>query len=347
MYQTENIYVRIDSSANETYVSTVHDVISIVLFCRLSLDATAPVLTPAVLAATKRAGAKPTVHLFACALISNAASFILLISNPANLVLYEGRPSGIVEWLTSFALPSFVVILATFTALAFWFRAEPKQSLAPRRQLIPEFSRGASVVVSGGLVCVIAVMMVVSYFGDNFKIPAFVAASSVALFTSCFQRKVPFRTLAKVSWSVISLVAALFVIVSALNQAGAEKWMSEFFARIQSFPTALSLAAGGFGVGMLSNLLNNPPIGMIAGGAIKQTLVSPPLRRVILLGVDLGPNLSVTGSLSTILWLIAIRQDGEGVRARDFFKVGLLAMPFAMLLAMLLAIAALFVTSNN
>jgi len=82
---------------------------------------------------------------------------------------------------------------------------------------------------------------------------------------------------------------------------------------------------------------------MMAGGAFKQTLVSPPLRRAILLGVDLGRNLAVTGSLSTIWWLIAIRRDGEGVRARDFFKVGLVAMPFAMLLA----IAALFVTLNN
>jgi len=84
-------------------------VISIVLFCRLPLDATrrhgrCPDTcgarwnkTGTKLAGTKLAGAKPTVHLFACALIANAASFILPISNPANPVLYEGRPPGIVE----------------------------------------------------------------------------------------------------------------------------------------------------------------------------------------------------------------------------------------------------------
>ena len=101
-------------------------------------------------------------------------------------------------------------------------------------------------------------------------------------------------------------------------------------------------SGGGFGVGMLSNLLNNLPIGMMAGDPIQQTLVSPPLRKAILLGVDVGPNLSVTGSLPTISWLMAIRRDGEDVRVSDFFKVGLVPMPFAMLLA----IAALFVTSN-
>jgi len=81
-----------------------------------------------------------------------------------------------------------VAILATFTVLAFWFRADLKQPLALRRQSIPEFSLGALVVVSGRLICVIAVMMVVSHFGDDFGIPALVAASSVALFTSCFQQ---------------------------------------------------------------------------------------------------------------------------------------------------------------
>jgi arsenical pump membrane protein len=58
----------------------------------LSNDATAVALTPAVFAAARRARTEPLPHLFACAMVANAASFVLPISNPANLVLYASRP---------------------------------------------------------------------------------------------------------------------------------------------------------------------------------------------------------------------------------------------------------------
>ena len=62
----------------------------------MSNDATAVVLTPAVLAATRAARVRnPLPHLYACAFIANAASFLLPISNPANLVLFgERMPQG-------------------------------------------------------------------------------------------------------------------------------------------------------------------------------------------------------------------------------------------------------------
>ena len=53
----------------------------------------------------------------------------------------------------------------------------------------------------------------------------------------------------------------------------------------------------------------------------------------MLIGVDLGPNLSVTGSLATILWLIALRREGLHVSGWTFLKVGALAMPIALILA--------------
>lgn len=51
----------------------------------------------------------------------------------------------------------------------------------------------------------------------------------------------------------------------------------------------------------------------------------------VLIGVDLGPNLSVTGSLATILWLSALRREGLHVRALDFLKLGALVMTPALL----------------
>jgi arsenical pump membrane protein len=53
----------------------------------------------------------------------------------------------------------------------------------------------------------------------------------------------------------------------------------------------------------------------------------------LLIGVDLGPNLSITGSLATLLWLAAIRREGEDVSFWRFLKVGAAVMPPALALA--------------
>ncbi len=60
----------------------------------------------------------------------------------------------------------------------------------------------------------------------------------------------------------------------------------------------------------------------------------PAVNGAVLIGVDLGPNLSVTGSLATILWLTALRREGLACSAWDFLKVGLVVMPPALLLAL-------------
>ncbi|WP_035183147.1 ArsB/NhaD family transporter, partial [Achromobacter xylosoxidans] len=56
----------------------------------------------------------------------------------------------------------------------------------------------------------------------------------------------------------------------------------------------------------------------------------------LLIGVDLGPNLSITGSLATLLWLIAVRREGQHVGALRFLKLGAWVMPPALLGALLM-----------
>jgi arsenical pump membrane protein len=67
---------------------------------------------------------------------------------------------------------------------------------------------------------------------------------------------------------------------------------------------------------------------------VQAAAVPPNINSSILIGVDVGPNLSVTGSLATILWLAALRREGVEVRARDFLRLGLLVMPPALILSL-------------
>jgi arsenical pump membrane protein len=79
--------------------------------------------------------------------------------------------------------------------------------------------------------------------------------------------------------------------------------------------------------------MNNLPSGLLTGSAVQGLPVPDHIRHALLVGVDLGPNLSVTGSLATVLWLIALRREGEHVSAWTFLKAGVFVMPPTLLLA--------------
>jgi Na+/H+ antiporter NhaD/arsenite permease-like protein len=103
-------------------------------------------------------------------------------------------------------------------------------------------------------------------------------------------------------------------------------------------PRTTSLGAGAV-VAFASNLLNNLPTGLVAATVIRNADVPVQVTSGLLIGVDLGPNLSVTGSLATILWLIALRREGEAVTALQFLKLGMVVMPPALLTALLAMMA--------
>jgi hypothetical protein len=86
---------------------------------------------------------------------------------------------------------------------------------------------------------------------------------------------------------------------------------------------------------LASNLINNLPMGLIAATTTQAAQSSHQITGAVLIGVDLGPNLSVTGSLATILWLIALRREGEHVGALRFLQLGVLVMPPALVLSLL------------
>jgi arsenical pump membrane protein len=107
------------------------------------------------------------------------------------------------------------------------------------------------------------------------------------------------------------------------------------YLKVETQRSAMSTAAGaGVLVGFVSNLINNLPAGLIAGMAVQTANVPPDVSSAVLIGIDLGPNLSVTGSLATILWLTALRRDGLHIKAWDFLKLGLIVMPPALLLSL-------------
>ena len=297
----------------------------------LSNDATAVVLTPAVYAAAKKANAEPLPLLFACALIANAASFVLPISNPANLVLYGGKMPALGRWFGSFALPSLASIVVTFLALR-W--AERKRlSGSCESDMKREPLSGGGKAAFGGIAATALLLIAMSALDLPLGLPTCVAGVATTLGVCALARRSPVTLARSVSWSVLPLVAGLFVLVEALDRTGVIGDVAGMLRTLASDPARGTAIAGG-ALAFASNLMNNLPAGLVASTAVAQA--HPPRLMIdgLLIGVDLGPNLSITGSLATILWLQAIRREGEEVGFWAFLKVGSVTMIPALVAAL-------------
>ncbi len=300
----------------------------------LSNDATAVVLTPAVYAATRAAKvAKPLPYLLICAFIANAASFVLPISNPANLVIFGGGempPLG--EWLRTFTLPSIVAILVTYAALAFTQRRTLASETVAADVPTPSLSPAARVAGIGLALTAIG-LVIVSALDLDLGLPTFVAGIATTLLIVVVNREPPVEVVKGISWSVLPLVAGLFVIVEALSGTGLVGMLGDILARSAATSPAWTAGVAGVGVGFAANLVNNLPAGLFAGSAVQAAGAPSLVAAAILIGVDLGPNLSVTGSLATILWLTALRREGIEVGTWQFLKLGVVVMIPALLLS--------------
>ena len=298
----------------------------------MSNDATAVVLTPAVLAVTRHAKARPLPYLLACALIANAASFVLPISNPANLVIFGDKLPPLSHWFGRFALPSAAAIAATFWVLARLHRSELSGCIANGSSPVP-FSR-AAVLAAAGIGVSAIVLLAASALGQPLGGPSLLCGVVLCGIVRAVER-VPLRdVVAHVSWPVLLLVAGLFVMVEGLQRVGVLQSLASLLHSAMTHSADATALSAGVVVAFACNLLNNLPVGLVAGSVVGSDGVHPLLQSAVAIGVDLGPNLSVTGSLATILWLMALRREGEHVSAWQFLKVGMVAMPVALVAAL-------------
>lgn len=300
----------------------------------LSNDATAVVLTPAVIAVTRAAKvSSPIPYLLVCAFVANAASFVLPISNPANLVVFGSQMPPLGQWLLRFSLPSILAIAATFYLLR-WTQQDGLQGTTDTNVEIPHLSLGGR-IAAVGLVAASIVLLVSSALGLELGWPTLLAGFLTALAVMIGERNNPLPLVKEISWETLAMVAGLFVIVRALEVSGLQATLVSLLeAPLNQAPHWGAMASGvvlAFG----TNLTNNLPLGLLTGAFTNAAHLPEQVVNAILIGIDIGPNLSVTGSLATILWLSALRREGLSFGALNFLKIGFVVMPPALILALL------------
>jgi arsenical pump membrane protein len=273
----------------------------------LNLDTSVFFLTPVLIHLARARGSNELPYLYAVVFMSNASSLFLPGSNLTNLiVLHHEHASGVV-FLSRMWAAAIAAAVVTAALLVFVFRRELRESdsdgeLVP---VTPRLGVGVlAVVVSSALVLALrAPALPVLIVG--------IAAVTLA--------RVPFgRLRAAVD---VRMLGGLFALAVALGSLG--RWWRGPESLLDSLDRWQTAAFGG----LASIAVNNLP------AAVLLTPDPPSHPRALLLGLNLGPNLAVTGSLSALLWLRVGRSLGARPSVRRYSQVGLLIAPASLVAA--------------
>ncbi len=289
----------------------------------LNLDTSVVFLTPVLLYAARSRGRGEVALLTACLLLSNAASTLLPGSNLTNLIVLGHLHLSGGQFLAHMALPWVVSVLLTASVIA-WAERRPLRTGTPSPEVAgvgPAPPAGAAPVTGRlGAVGVVAAAVLVLVLHS----PALpVAGVGVLVIAARLARgRERFDRVAEVLG--LPVLVGLFGIAVALGTLG-RTWSgpATLLSHLDGVGTAAVAAAS-------SVLVNNLPAASLLAARV------PPHPFALLVGLDIGPNLFVTGSLAWILWWRTIRAAGTAPPLARTVGLGLVTVPLSMAAALVM-----------
>lgn len=298
-------------------------IIASVVTAALSLDATVVLLTPVVLTAAVRVGVRPRPHVYACGHLANSASLLLPVSNLTNMLAFASSGLTFAQFAGLMALPWLAVIATEYLVVRLFFAADlTGWSQHPILQASAGRPGFALVVLLGTL----AGFVVAEPLGVH---PAWAAASGVIVLAA---HRIVRRPRAEAAALVraanlpfCGFVFALGVVVLALRSSGFGGLVDKITPDRANFVGLLAAAAI---AAMLANLVNNLPATLMLVPLVAH---SPGLTLAVLIGVNVGPNLTYVGSLATLLWRQLLYSRDHPPATREFLRLGAATVPAALL----------------
>jgi len=293
----------------------------------LSLDATVVLLTPVVLATARTLAIAPRPHAYASAHLANSASLLFPVSNLTNLLAFTVAGLSFVEFSAYMAIPWLAAVAVEFALLSWLFSAElrprPVPETAPPPPEVPVF-----VLVVLGLTLV---GFAVTSLLDLAPAWAALAGAVVLGIRSFAQRRSTVRGIVRaVNVPFLAFVLCLGVVVDAVVLNGPEAVMRDVLPDGDSLPALLGYAAI---AAVLANLVNNLPAVLMLLPLV--AAAGPGAVLAVLIGVNVGPNLTYVGSLSNLLWRHVVHRQGLAAKAGEFSRVGVVTTPLTLVAAVL------------
>jgi arsenical pump membrane protein len=290
----------------------------------LSLDATVVLLTPVVLATVTRMRVPARPHVYAAGHLANSASLLLPMGNLTNLLAIAASGLSLVRFAGLMVLPFAAVLLTEYVVFRLVFRHELQERASPDRAETMAFPRVAVWVLTGTLVA----FVVTSFAG----IAAYWAAigGAVVLVTHALRHGLcrPVEVAKAVDVPFLLFVCGLAVVVRGVVDNGLGGWVADVAPTSEGLLALLAFASMG---ALLANIVNNLPALLILLAPAAE--VGPVAILAVLIGVNIGPNLTFTGSLATLLWRRVLSEHGLSPSLTRFTALGLLTVPVGVVLA--------------
>lgn len=294
----------------------------------LSLDTTAVLLTPVVIALARRTHTPPLPFALAVLALANTASLVLPVSNLTNLLADHLLRRADVGYLGLMWAPALAAIVVTVSVLA----VRDRRSLHGRYDVHPP--RAVKDRVLLGLCAVAVGALGVAFVVGAPTAPTAVVAAVVLLGATLLRhQKLPVAARDLVPWRTLLVVLGLFVVVETAHAHGLGTLLAQAAGTGGTAGDLLRLAAVG---ALASNAINNLPAYL----ALEPAAAADPLRvAALLIGTGVGPLITPWGSLATILWWQRCRTVLLDVHAGTIVRQGLLLAPLTVVAATLALVA--------
>lgn len=302
-------------------------VIAATITAALSLDATVVLLTPVVLATVRRLRTPVRPYAYATAHLANGASLLLPVSNLTNLLAFHEANISFTKFTLVMALPwlcavaTLYVIFRLFFARDLRVEPEPEQLQAPPRP--PVFVLVVVALTLAGFAIAESVGVAPAW-------AALAGAAVLAVRSLRHRRTTLLGILRSVNVSFLVFVLALGVVVQAVMLNGMTSRMS---ALLPSGSGLLALLGIATVAAVLANVVNNLPATLVLMPLV--AVNGPAAVLAVLIGVNIGPNLTYVGSLSNLLWRNVLRQHDVEASVGEYTRLGLCTVPTALVAAVL------------
>jgi len=303
----------------------------------LSLDATVVLLTPVILTTVRRLEVRGAPHVYATAHLSNSASLLLPVSNLTNLLAFQASGLTFLGFAGLMTAPWLVCIAVEYVVFRLFFRREMATPDRPPPAGEPAQEVPVASLVLLGLILLGFVIGPV--FGVQAAVVAGIGALVLAIRSVVLRQVTPLAVLRETNSLFLIFVAALGVVVDAATSHGLQEDLAALLPTDESLLSLLALAVI---AAVLANLINNLPATLVLLAALGGSPATGAVLAV-LIGVNVGPNLTYTGSLATLLWRRVLHTEGHTPSLGRFTVLGLLTVPGCLLLGTLALWAALAV----
>ncbi len=283
----------------------------------LSLDATIVLLTPIVFATAARLTTSPRPHVYACSHLANTASLLLPVSNLTNLLAFAACGLSFTRFAALMALPWLVALAIEWLVLTRVFGDDLRQAAGGprpdgRRPKLPAFALSVVGLTLAGFALSSVLGIAPVWF-----------ATAGAVTLTLHQRPSSLKELVSAAEpTFLVFVLGLGVVVAAAGANGLTSAVDSLLPHGSGLLALLAIAAIS---AVLANLVNNLPATLIIVVAV--TAGAPGAVLAMLIGVNVGPNLTYVGSLATLLWRRIVHAHDEDVDVGQFVRLGLLTVP--------------------